>query len=295
MQSEKKSADEQFAENIISMLEAGTAPWQRSWDIGQALSERPFNPLTKTIYAGGNYVRLAIASMFKGYSDPRWMTYKQAQENGWQVRKGEKGTAVTFFKKYLKDDEVENMADDAPIHYAKRCYTVFNASQIDGIDPLAQDEKPEHDWEPLEIGERILANSHATILHDSTSCYYHPRTDIIHVPAPSAFFDAGGYYTTVLHELGHWTGHESRLARDMSGKYGTASYAREELRAEIASWMIAADTGIPHDPGNHAAYVGGWIKAIRNDYREIFRACADAEKIRAYLLDLARLEARQAA
>lgn len=295
MRSEKKSADEQFAEKIISMLEAGTAPWQRTWEIGQALSERPFNPLTKTIYAGGNYVRLAIVSMFNGYSDPRWMTYKQAQENGWQVRKGEKGTAVSFFKQYMKDDEVMELEDSAPIHYAKKVYTVFNASQIDGIEPLVQEENPKHVWEPLEIGEKILANSHAVILHDSSMCYYQPNTDTIHVPDPEAFFNAGAYYTSVLHELGHWTGHKSRLDRDLSGKYGTSGYAKEELRAEIASWMIAADTGIPHDPGNHAAYVGGWIKAIRNDYREIFRACADAEKIRTYLLNLGSIAVCKAA
>jgi phage/plasmid primase-like uncharacterized protein len=140
----------------------------------------------------------------------------------------------------------------------------------------------------VDKGESILAASGAEIKHDqSDRAFYRGRTDTIHMPPRENFEDAEKYYGTALHELGHWTKHPERLNRE-GGPFGSAQYAREELRAEIASWMLAQDTGIPHDPGQHAAYVQSWIEAVKEDPFEIQRACRDAEQIRDYLLGLER-------
>jgi len=164
---------------------------------------------------------------------------------------------------------------------------VFNAEQIDGIPPVELTDKS-FEWNPVEKGESILAASGATIKHDqSDRAFYRGRTDSIHMPPRENFEDAGKYYGTALHELGHWTKHPGRLNRE-GGPFGSAQYAREELRAEIASWMLAQDTGIPHEPGQHAAYIQSWIEVIKEDPFEIQRACRDAEQIRDYLLGLER-------
>ena len=144
------------------------------------------------------------------------------------------------------------------------------------------------EWNPVEKGESILAASNATIKHDqSDRAFYRMRDDSIHLPPRENFEDAAKYYGAALHELGHWTRHPSRMDRE-SGPFGSQQYAREELRAEIASWMLAQDTGIPHDPGQHAAYVQSWIEAVKEDPFEIQRACRDAERIHDYILDLER-------
>lgn len=281
----KKSADEMFAETIISMLKAGTAPWQKEWSTGEA--QRSFyNVISNAEYRGANIVRLFISSHEKGFEDPRWMTYKQAQDKGWQVRKGEKGTAISFFSPYKKQFEGEDGEEVVISRFARKTYTVFNAAQVDGVEALPTPKA--HEWTPVEAGEKVLAASKADIRYDGGNrAYYSPKLDIIHLPERSAFPDEAYFYATALHELAHWTGHESRLDRRMEDRFGVMDYAREELRAEIASWMIAVATGLPHHPENAAAYVGAWVKNIENDYREIFKACADAEKIKAYVLGLA--------
>lgn len=279
-----------FAEKIIAMLEAGTSPWQQGWHSSRG--GMPYNPQSGTRYKGVNCINLFLA----GYDDPRWMTYRQASEAGYQVRRGERGTPIIFYKFVQEvtrlDDDGKPMLDEngkpekellrlsRPI---VRLSYVFNAGQIDGIEPLPKEVS--YTWEPQERAERILAASGATIKHDAGSAFYRPSTDTIHLPPKDSFEAPNYYYATALHELGHWTGHSSRLDRDC-GPFGTERYAREELRAEIASWMIGEEIGVGHNPGNHAAYVQNWIQALREDPSEIFRACRDAEDIRSYIYDL---------
>src|SRR5690606_4513206 len=161
---------------------------------------------------------------------------------------------------------------------------VFNAQQIDGLPPLeAKPVGPEPERHAR--AEAILSNSGAKIAHvEGDRAFYRPSTDSITLPARHQFGSADAYYATALHELGHWTGHESRLNRDLSHPFGSEGYAREELRAEIASLMLGERLEIGHDPGQHAAYVASWIKVLEDDPREIFRAAADAEKINSYVL-----------
>lgn len=286
-QIKKKTADQEFAEMIVSKLEAGAAPWQRGWSINEALTKPYHNAVSGGEYHGANIFRLFFASETKGYSDNRWMTYKQAQEKGWQVRKGEKGTHVSFYKAYKPEDkDGDEDSGESKWRYALKVYTVFNAEQIDGIPDLPAPET--YDWDPVELGERILANSGAVIIHKASAkgCVYFPVRDEIELPLKEQFTDAAEYYAAALHELAHWTGAASRLDRNLTTNHGKDEYAREELRAEIASWMISAATGLPFKPDSHVAYVNGWIQAIKKDYREIFRACADAERIKNYILAL---------
>lgn len=293
-QREEPTYVEKVANKIIEQLEQGTAPWQRPWKPGEL--QRPFNPTTNKPYRGGN----ALWLMMQGEGDPRWMTYKQAAEQGAQVRRGEKGTVIQYAKYTGEEPVVDAQGkpvigeDGKPlketVQYERPKVfhaVVFNASQIDGLPPLAaKTELPE--WERHAQAEAILAASPVPIHHVAGNrAYYSPSRDHIVMPERAQFENADGYYATALHELGHATGHPSRLNRDLAHPFGSEGYAKEELRAEIASLMMGERLEIGHDPGQHVAYVGSWIKALRDDPREIFRAAADAEKIADYVQGLA--------
>lgn len=284
---------EEFAEKIIEHLKAGTAPWQQPWHPGKTLAA-PHNPASGTVYRGMNRVHLALS----GYEDPRWMTLRQANDNGLRILPGSKATPVVYFQFTKEQDRVgedgkpvlgedgkpqkQTVELDKPII---RFAHVFNAEQIDGMPPLELTDKA-FEWEPVEKAENILSASGADIRHDqSNRAFYRYATDSIHLPPRENFEEPGLYYGTALHELGHWTRHASRLDRE-NGPFGSEMYAREELRAEIASWMLGQDIGIPHDPEQHAAYVNSWIKALEDDPYEIVRACRDAEQIKEYILGL---------
>ena len=159
-----------------------------------------------------------------------------------------------------------------------------NAEQIDGIPPAPY---RECSWNPLEKAEQLIQAANPKLEHASGDrAYYRPSTDSIHLPLKEQFPSAGDYYSTLLHELGHWTGHATRLNRDLSDPFGSIGYAREELRAEIASLIIGSELGIGYDPGQHAAYAASWIQILEHQPLEIFRAAADGEKIHTYLQSL---------
>jgi antirestriction protein ArdC len=295
----KRDHRQEVTDSIVKMLEEGVAPWQKPWES----AGMPFNPTTDKAYRGGNAVHLMATGLSQGYEDPRWMTYKQAAENGWQVRKGEKGTHIEFWEVKAKPEELngepnKNGGDESAKENQRRLihrvYTVFNAKQIEGV-PAFERQQPT-EFEAVQGGERILVNSGARIAHDQRdSAFYRPSTDSIHLPPKEAFKDAPGYYGTALHELAHWTGHTSRLNRSTlneSYRFGDLNYAKEELRAELASVFIAAEVGVPHDPAHHAAYVGSWIKALKEDKNEIFRAAHDASAATDYVLSLERTVSR---
>jgi antirestriction protein ArdC len=295
----KKSFAEDVAERLIAMLEAGTAPWQASWLPGEKRDSFPLNVVSGKRYNGINLLML----MFQGYSDPRWMTFKQATDKGYSVRKGEKGTRVQFWS--FEGSAVRTGEDGAPVlsddgkpvtdkvkrdsPFVRYAY-VFNAQQIDGIPALEVKEPqepkaPGSTWEHSERAEAIIEASAAKIFHDGGSqAFYRTIRDSIHMPDRSQFPDAPSYYEVLFHELGHWSGHSSRLNRDMSGSFGTPSYAKEELRAEIASMLIGEALDLGHDASSHASYVADWIQVLKKDPMEIFRAASDAEKILKFIL-----------
>jgi len=289
----KKLFHEQVAEKLIEQLKQGTAPWQKPWKSGDAGSPMPRNPITGKRYKGINAIQL----MSQERIDPRWMTYKQAIAQGAQVRKGEKGTLIQYWK--FTDEQVKKDINGVSLldqngkpvkHEVKlerpRLFfaTVFNAEQIDGLPQTTPEQKT---WCDIARAESILASSGAVIQHGEINrAFYRPSTDTIYLPKQSEFLSAENYYAIALHELGHWTGHTSRLNRDIAHPFGSEGYAKEELRAEITSMILGDELGISYDPGQHLAYVASWIKVLQNDPLELFRAAADAEKIQAYVLSL---------
>jgi antirestriction protein ArdC/phage/plasmid primase-like uncharacterized protein len=292
---QKKPFHEAVAEKLIEQLKAGTAPWQRPWEPGDPNGGMPINPTTGNRYKGINAIQL----MSENREDNRWLTYKQASSIGAQVRKGEKGTPVQYWK--FSEEQIKRGEDGKPVigedgkpekEVVKlerpRVFmaTVFNAEQIDGMPPLERKENS-LTWDAHERAENILQSSGAKIFHsDSNRAFYRSSTDSIHLPEKAQFDSADKYYATALHELGHWTGHSSRLDRDMANPFGSEAYAKEELRAEISSMILGDELGIGHDTEQHAAYVGSWIKVLQDDPLEIFRAAADAEKIHDFVLGL---------
>src|SRR5580692_8666430 len=296
---------QEVTDNIVQMLERGVAPWQKPWEPGASALGIPFNPTSERAYRGGNAIHLMANGLQRGYQDPRWMTYKQAAENGWQVRRGEKGTQIEYWEAKESSSRTPpstadasgdsstvkgNKASAEKSRFIHRVYTVFNAQQMDGIPP--HNPKQHTTFEAVQAGEQILNNSGANIAHDQADRAFYSRSeDSIHLPPKEAFRDAAGYYGTALHELAHWTGHPSRLDRSTlteSYRFGDANYAKEELRAELASVFLAAQRGIPHNPEQHASYVNSWIGALKRDKNEIFRAARDACVATDFILALER-------
>lgn len=281
------------ANQIIEQLKQGTAPWLKPWEAGHGGNHLPFNPITGKRYRGIN----ALYLMLNQSEDNRWLTYKQAQSIDAQVRKGEKGTTIQYWKfteeRIKKDDKGNPIIDEQgqplkiqvnlerpKVFYAR----VFHASQIDNMPEL---EHKKQDWDCIEKAEQILLQSKAVIHHtEDDSAFYRLSTDSIHLPPKTQFKTAADYYATALHELGHWSGHPSRLNRDLSHPFGSEGYAKEELRAEIASMLLGSELGIGHDPSQHTAYIKSWIKVLEDDPLEIFRASADAEKIVTHIYKL---------
>jgi len=280
MTEEKRDYRQDVTNDIIRLLEEGTAPWQRPWKAGEA-GRLPYNPTTNKPYRGGNVLSLMMADMRKGYGDPRWMTYRQAAEKEWQVRKGEKASAVEFWDIYPdKNDATER-------RFVHKVYSVFNGQQIDGIPEIEIIERPP--FEVIAAGEKIIADSGADFRHGGNRAFYNRGSDHVQMPPKESFIDAPAYYSTAAHELTHWTGNEKRLNRDTLTKSRGFNpedehYAREELIAELGSMMIAAETGLPHDPSQHAAYVASWLKALKNDKNEIFKAASAASSATDYVL-----------
>jgi antirestriction protein ArdC len=257
-----------FSDRIIAALEAGTRPWQRPWDPNKAGgSSMPINGATGRRYRGINTLVLGMAILAFANTDPRWCTYKQAAERGWQVRRGEKGTMVFFFKQLEIEDR--NAPEDDSEHTKRipllRSFTVFHASQIDGIPaftPPAIEETPSRRPEAVDI---ILRNSKAVIRIGIDSAFYSPASDHIQLPPENSFKSPEGWAATALHELAHHAGAPHRLNRDLSGRFGADAYSREELVAEFSSLIMGTELGLPTDIPNHASYIQSWIKLLKNE------------------------------
>ena len=297
----KRDYRQVLTDKLIEQLESGTAPWQKPWDARVGSDRLPFNPTTGKPYRGANSLYLSAVGMEKGYSDPRWTTYKQADAQGWQVRKGEKGALVEYWKFSERQQELDStgkpiIGDDGQPKMIDVMLekpqvfraVVFNAQQMDNVPELSKAPRM-YEWDPDARAEAILKSSGARIYHDQADrAFYSPSKDEIHLPAREQFKSQTAYYSTALHELGHWTGHEQRLGRNFGGSFGSIEYAKEELRAELSSYFMADKLGVPHEPGQHAAYVKSWVKVLQEDKNEIFRAARDAEKITDYVLALDR-------
>jgi len=256
-------------------------PWHKVAETGA-----PYNATTGRPYNGVNIWMLAGEQMAAGYSSPAWATFKQWKAAGGSVIKGNKGTEVVFFKPIEKKERDAAGKEVKRKFFTLKSFYVFNRDQVEGADKLAAPVLPETpDFEPCEYAETIVERAGASVQHGGNRACYIPAFDQIKMPPREAFKSGEGYYSTLLHELTHWTGHKSRLDRlDGIRGFGGADYAFEELIAEIGAAYLCAEAGVSVEPRpDHAAYLASWKRKITDDPRAIFRAAKLAEKAAAYV------------
>ena len=280
-----------ITDTIISHLEAGVRPWQRPWNAANT-EGRITRPLRAcgTPYRGINVLSLWLASTEKGYDSPFWFTFNQAKDLGGFVKKGEHGSLVVYansIKKTEKDDQGQEVEHDI---FFMRGYTVFNAQQVEGLPERFTPTAPQiiQPEERIHAAEAFFRATRAEIKHGGNRAYYATLADYVQMPPFVSFKDRESYYSTLAHELAHWTRHPKRLARDFDQKtWGDEGYAREELVAEIAAAFLCADLGLTLEPReDHAAYLASWLTVLKNDKRAIFQAAAHAQKAADYLNEL---------
>ena len=266
---------------IIAELEAGRFPWVQPWvSSGGTPLGLPQNASTGRTYSGVNILLLWFAAIEQGRPSQRWLTFKQALALGGCVRKGEKGTMVVYADTFVPKAEQEKASasgeDARRVGFLKR-FTVFHVDQCDGlaVDPDAAPLPGR--TEVLPHVEAVIAATKADIRIGGEMAFYSPSHDFIQVPPQEAYFEPVNWYRTKLHELGHWTGHVSRLDRNFSGRHGGEAYAREELVAELCSAFLCAELGVAPTV-RHADYLGSWLQVLKGDNRAIFQAASMASK-----------------
>lgn len=286
---DRTSLYDEITGKIIGELEAGRVPWVQPW--GSAAAKAPLamprNAATGRHYSGINVLILWGAVIEHGFPGQSWLTFRQALALGGNVRKGERGTTVVYADRFVPDDEkrrARETGDEAQaIPFLKR-FTVFNAAQCEGLpDDVAIAAPP---LAPGLIEPQVEALIRATGIDfriGGNRAFYVPALDYVQVPPPQAYFEPINWHRTALHELGHATGHPSRLGRDMTGSFGTKKYAFEELVAEINAAFCCASLGIVPTV-RHADYIGSWLEVLREDNRAIVRAASQASKAADWLL-----------
>ena len=272
---------------ILADLETGVRPWARPWTTGAAVT-RPLRHDGQP-YHGVNVLILWAQAARRGYARPVWMTFRQALALGGAVRKGETGVAVVYAAPAPRSSE-EAEVEPEPRRggrFLKR-YTVFNLDQIDGLDTRYPAPAEGVAGERIDPAERYFAAAGAVIRHGGDLACYRPDADIVQMPPFAAFVDAEAYYAVLAHEMIHWTGHRTRLDRDLAlGRFGDDAYAREELIAELGAAFVCADLGLTLEPRpDHAAYIATWLRVLRNDTRFITAAAAHAERAAGFLANL---------
>lgn len=277
-----KNIAQTITDNVIKALESGVPPWVKPWHSSGI--DAPYNPVSKRYYNGINFIQL---SMMPG-STHNWVTYKQAQSVGAQVRKGSVGVPVIYFSPLEVRDQVTDEVKKIPM---LKTYTVFNADQVDGLELPAPTERNMN--ETIQSCEEFIKAQRARIQFGGNRAFYVPSMDYIQLPALDQFKSSADYYATALHELSHWTGHESRLDRKISNKFGNEAYAFEELVAELGSAMLCAHNKIDGQL-QHASYIADWLKVLNDDPKNILKAGALAQKILDYTTKSINQEAEEA-
>ena len=281
----------QVTGRIIGELEQGRLPWVQPWESSTASVGLPHNAATHRCYSGINILILWARLFERGFGSQRWLTYAQAKAAGGHVRRGEEGTTICYADRFVPQDEQERARDEQrearQVAFLKR-FTVFNVDQCEDLpDDMAGMSPTVEPEELVPSAHRLMEASRADIRIGGDRAFYVPASDHIQVPPQSAYGEPINWYRTVLHELGHWTGHANRLDRLKGAAFGTPDYAREELCAEMASAFLCALLGI-QPTVRHADYIGSWLSVLREDERAIFKAASQASKATGFLIDLAQ-------
>jgi len=265
---------------ITELMQQHGSDWTRPWTSTEG---GPSNVLTGDNYKGINTLLLNLQANAEGYSRPCWATFKQWRMKGGKVRKGEKGTLCVFYKP-IAINQPDEARKTIPV---MNHFFLFNADQVEGI------EFPQSD-EPIAPADRSravddLVNSTGAIIHETGSrAFYSPSQDHIHIPPLSAFTNPEMFYSTLLHELSHWSGHSARLNRKegMKGRFGSSAYAMEKLVAELASAFLSIQLKVSHEPRkDHAQYLNSWIKVLGQDPKAFSSAASKAQGVADYLIE----------
>lgn len=277
---------QEVTDRIVAELERGTVPWRRPW-VASGTAHR--NPVSGTEYRGVNPLLLEITAQAAGYDLPLWLTFNQAKARGGSVRRGERSTAVIFWKVLQKEDEQTGKKRSIPM---LRSFRVFNVAQVDGLEGVefeVPEVEPCKPYEEIERAQQIIDEmpDPPMISHGGSRAYYHPSTDLVILPDHERFELPDAYYAVAFHELAHATGHETRLNREevmRAVRFGDDMYSREELVAELASAMIGAHAGIEPRHDQNAAYVASWLKALRGDKKMLISTAGRAQRAADYIL-----------
>jgi len=279
-------------DRIVSMIERGAGEWRMPWHAAPA--GKPGAPvamprnITGRAYRGVNVPLLWAAAEAIGYPSPIWATYRQWQERGAQVRKGERSTLIVFWKRIegpANDNDDDNPTETRLI---ARGYAVFNAAQVDGfnlklIDRTGEPSEPQR----IDAAEAFFRNAGAIVRHGGNRAFYTTAGDYIQMPELRQFVADDRYYSTLAHEHVHWTGAAHRCAREFGKRFGDEAYAFEELVAELGAAFLCADLGLSNEPRpDHAAYIASWLRVLKDDKRAIFTAASRSQAAADYLAEL---------
>ena len=279
---------------IVAELEQGRLPWVQPWDASRCPCMMPCNAASGRAYSGINVLILWCEAVEREFTSQRWLTYRQAMAAGGNVRRGEKGTVVCYADRFTPRDEADKVRGEdreaRTIAFLKR-FVVFNVDQCEGLPEGLEGEAalPDPVLGNAEV-DRLIAASGADFRIGGGEAYYSPMKDYVQVPPQAAFHEPVNWFRTALHEMGHWAGGKGRLDRDMSGRFGSAQYAREELIAEMTAAFICAALGI-HPTVRHSDYIGAWLEVMRADEKAIFRAASAASKGADFLLSYRKVAA----
>jgi antirestriction protein ArdC len=290
-------------DTIIQLLETQLEKWDRPWvAFGNADNDYARNAISGKYYRGLNQFLLSFSLTDKDYPKNTWLTFNQVKEKQGEVRKGEKATPIVFFKKIFMDKDKKYHSPEKASSYSKaeaeamglesvpllRLYYVFNIAQTEGLDPKFYEVNPAaplQEFEKDERAEQLILGTGADIeFVQGNHAYYNPVTDKIRLPLREQFKGTEPLYATALHEVAHWTGHESRLNRDLSGSFGDDAYSKEELIGELTAAFCCASLGFSKTISNNAAYIKHWLGILKADNKAVVRASYQAQKAADYII-----------
>jgi antirestriction protein ArdC len=278
----KTTIYETITNQIVAAIEQGAGDYKMPWHCSRSDITNPQNVSTSRSYRGLNILTLWMIAEAKQYASGTWATYQQWAEKGAQVRKGEKAASVIFWKNLNGNAEGAGDSEDGRAKFVARAYSVFNADQVDGYQPEAVPALSNE--ERIAEAEAFFSKIPAKLTHEGDRAGYMPTVDRVQMVPFSQFKTPAAYYSVLAHELTHWSGAETRLNRDLTGRFGSEAYAVEELVAELGAAFITGRLGVPSDPRkDHAPYIATWLKVLKNDSRAIFTAANKAQAAADYL------------
>ena len=281
---------QEVTDKIVADLERGVAPWVRPWKCAQPYGGQPYSAISRKPYRGINVLLLNAPQ----YGSTGWMTYKQAADIGANVRKGERGSMIVFYRPFVVTDR--NAPADGEKHERTipllRCFHVFNLEQIENLPECLKADRPDERTDAQRHAQADAILSQASIVHGGDRAYYSIAPDQIRLPQPGAFNTPASYYGTALHELTHWTGHKSRCDREYGKRFGDQAYAREELVAELGSAFLCGHIGIAGKL-QHVEYIANWLDVLKGDKRAVLIASSAAQKAADFVLKIEQAETHE--